>query len=185
MKKLFIGLLVSLAAMAAIAKNDTLVDETDTWKMYTRPELSLTDIGGHKTTMGSLSVGWMLNDKLSLGPSATTSLSAIDDTKQGDIASYGIWYAGLRAEYTIQSYKLVHASASVLVGGGEVKVKDVNQDNMLVVEPGVNVAVNVWDWVEIGIGASYRFTGGVNVGGYDEKDFQSWNMSVFARFSEF
>lgn len=189
MKKFLALLVAGLAATAVVARDETLIDESDAWMMYTRPELSLSDIGGHSATMGSLSVGWMLNDKLSLGPSVTFGLSDTRDDALGDIERFDVWYAGLRAEYTFYSYKLVHASASVLVGGGNASVSNYSSkdDNtgFAVVEPGVNVAVNAWDWVEIGVGIGYRWVDSISVGGYDEKDFEDWNIGVFARFTEF
>jgi hypothetical protein len=189
MKRILVGLLIGVAAVSVRANDQTLLDETDAWKMYTRPELSLTDIGGHTATLGSLSVGWMLNDKLSLGPSATVSLRAINDSDNGNIDRFDLWYAGLRAEYTIRSSDLVHASVSAFIGGGDMAVQlPGSRDDtggLVVFEPGVNVGVNAWDWVELGVGVGYRFVESVHVGGYNGKDLEDWNLSVFARFTEF
>ena len=189
MKKLCAGLLMGMAAMSVIAKSESLIDDTDSWKMYTRPELSLTDIGGHSATLASLSVGWMLNDKLSLGPSGTATIRDVYDASKGDIQAFDLWYAGLRAEYTVQSWKLVHASASLFVGGGDVSITSGGsrdgKTGLAVVEPGANVSINAWDWVEIGVGISYRFTDSLHAGGYGRKDLEDWNFGVFARFSEF
>ena len=55
----------------------------------------------------------------------------------------------------------------------------------MVVEPSLNGAVNLWDWVELGLGVGYRFTDNIDVGGYSDHDFQDWNLSLFARFTEF
>lgn len=185
MKKVMAGLLVGLVAAAAMAKDATLFDEMDSWKMYTRPEVSLSDLNGENATLVSLSVGWMLNDKLSLGPSGTVLLRDVE-TNKGQIDSFDLWYAGLRAEYTLMAGDLLHASAAVILGGGDLTVEDRDDTNgFLVVEPSVNVAVNAWDWVEIGVGVGYRFTDSVEVGGYDEDDLQDWNLSLFARFTEF
>lgn len=185
MKKLMAGLLVSLMAVSAFAKDETLIDETDLWKMYTRVEAGLTDINDENATLLSLSIGWILNDKLALGPSATVSFRDIE-TDEGQIDSYDFWYGGLRAEYTVQASKLVHTSASILIGGGDLTVDDQDDTNgMLVIEPGLNVAVNAWDWVEVGVAVSYRFTDSVEVGGYDEGDIQGLNLGLFARFTEF
>jgi hypothetical protein len=192
MKKLLAGMLIGMLAVAAGAKDETLLDDSDTWQMYTRVELSVTDINGDSATLGSLGVGWMLNDKLSLGPSATFELSDTQDDHKGDLNSFDFWYAGLRTEYTLQSWKLAHASASLFVGLGNAQATDFSgsnggdeSDSFTVLEPGVNVAVNAWDWVELGAGVSYRYVSSMNVGGYDEKDFQDWNLGIFARFTEF
>lgn len=188
MKKFFAFALMGMAATAVLAKDDTLLDDTDVWQMYTRPELTLTDFGGNTATLGSLSVGWMLNDKLSIGPTVTYALSDTVDDDIGDVERFDLWYAGVRVEYTCKAWELAHASAAVVVGGGNVDVSNYGTDEnsgLMVVEPSVNVAVNAWDWVELGLGIGYRFTDDIEVGGYEGRDFQDWNLSVFARFTEF
>lgn len=188
MKKIMTGLALALMALTAGAKRDTLLDETDTWLMYTRPEVQLTELGDDMAVMGNLSIGWMLNDKLSIGPSVTMLVDDVDDSEKGNLNRFDLWYAGLRAEYTFSTWSLVHASASLTVGGGDASVTDYgtdDDDSLFVVEPGVSIAVNTADWVELGVGLSYRYIDGGDVGGYDENDLGGFNLGFFARFTEF
>ena len=106
MKKFCAIALMGMAATAGLAKDETVLDDTDSWQMYTRPEITLTDIGGNTATLGSLSVGWMLNEKLSLGPSLTYSISDTRNDDKGDVERFDLWYAGVRAEYTLHASKL-------------------------------------------------------------------------------
>lgn len=188
MKMLMVAILAGLTAATAMAKEETLLSDSDSWQMYTRPEVSCTRIGGKTTALGSLSVGWMLNDKLSLGPTATANLSAINDDG-GDIKRFDLWDAGLRAEYTLQASKLCHVSASLSVSGGNITVTAPNDSEdstgFIAIEPGVNAAINIWDTVEVGVGVGYRFTDGADVGSHDNNDFQNFTGSIFVRLTEF
>ena len=188
MKKTMTLLAVALVALTAGAKRETLLDDTDTWQMYTRPEIQFTELGSDTAVLGNLSVGWMLNDQLSVGPSVTMLVDDVRDEDRGDLNRFDLWYAGLRAEYTLSTWKLVHASASLTVAGGDASVSnygDEGDDSLLVVEPGLSFAVNTADWVELGVGLSYRYVDGGAVGGYDENDLSGFSLGFFARFTEF
>ena len=184
MKKILMTLLAALASTTVMAKDQTLLTEMDSWKMYTRPELFITEIGDEAAPFLDIGFGWMLNEKLSLGPVLAVCLNDIGDDK-GDIDRADLYYWGVRGDYTLQSSKLYHLSASLLVASGSVKVDGDGTNGFMVFEPAINGAVNVWEDVEIGLSLAYRMTDNINAGGSDEGDIRGLHLGIFARFTEF
>lgn len=185
MKKTLMTLCVVLAAAAVQARDETLINELDSWKLYTRVELNLSSIGDDSASMADLGIGWMLNDRLSFGPALAMSLRDTGGDEKGDIDRFDFWYAGLRGDYTFHSSKLVHASASLLAGGGSARVEDGDTNGFFVLEPALNGAVNIREDVELGLTLGYRFTDSANPGSYDDSDFRSLKLGVFVRVTEF
>lgn len=183
MKKILFTLLAALATTSVLAKDETLLTDLDIWKLYTRPELSITEIADSTTSIFEIGVGAQLNDKLALGPAFGVSLREID-TDDGDIDRFDLWHAGLRADYTFHASKLYHASAALLIGGGSVKVQEFDTAGYFLVEPSVNGAANIWDDVELGITLGYRHTDGAETGDLDDGDFSGLKLGIFVRVTE-
>ncbi len=89
-------------------------------------------------------------------------------------------YGGLDLEYRFNPKDLINFSATTLIGGGGASLRyrgenddwddddddndnaHIDSDAFFVLEPGVNVMLNVARYFKCGIGASYRYINGVN-----------------------
>jgi len=144
---------------------------------FISPELKGTIMNdGYGFLMGGR-LGVIFNDKFSigLGGYGLTTEHLVDLTaypEVDDIAKIGFGYGGLVLEYTLFGNKAVHFSIPVLIGGGGVNLyKDIviNEDEFtwddfntyessafFVIEPGINLELNVTKFMRFDLGASYR-----------------------------
>jgi hypothetical protein len=136
--------------------------------LYVAPEFQYGQVAGQGTTLAGASGMVLLNKHWGLGVAGyATTQRSFAPTSVGQ--RLGLWYGGAKIEYTVQPNRLVHLSFPLLVGRG-------NADNRQndgwfgrgsrgssfgVVQPGVNLEVNVLRFVKIFAGASYRFAVGV------------------------
>jgi hypothetical protein len=101
-------------------------------------------------------------------------------------------YGGFIFEYTNHSYRLIHLTATTLIGGGGLMLRERDFDDVLddvdsyfVLEPGIQAELNVTRFFRIAAGASYRFTSGISSFGYTDKDFSGLNGVITFKFGGF
>ncbi len=75
-------------------------------------------------------------------------------------------YGGIEFEYITRPRSLTHLSFSVLMGPGFAAWSNFgNKDVFFVLEPGVNGILNITPTLRVGVGASYRLVGSVELEG--------------------
>jgi hypothetical protein len=108
-------------------------------------------------------------------------------------------YGGAMVEYYFFPKKLVHFSIGTMIGGGGLGFSshtddnDNNDDNehhssadkFFVVEPEVNMFINLARFCRVGIGGSYRYVNGLDNEVYKDKHFSGANVKVIAAFGWF
>jgi hypothetical protein len=110
-------------------------------------------------------------------------------------------YGGLELEYILSSNNLVHMTVQTLVGGGGVGYfKDWNHnhndydndyhhntdvDGFFILEPGLNVELNVVDFFRLGIGGSYRVVSGLSSGLSTNSDLSGLSGFLTLKFGKF
>lgn len=143
--------------------------------------------------------GLIINDSFVIGlagmglvyPTEREKISGKDYTGTLDRTDFG--YGGLLLEYYFNPKELVVFSAGSLIGGGALSFHEKNGDsdnedngdNFFIVEPELNVFVNVTRFCRIGIGVSYRFTAGIRTDEFSDKDFRGPSAAIMANFGWF
>jgi len=100
-------------------------------------------------------------------------------------------YGGFEIEYVNKSHKLFHYSIQTLIGSGNVRYLDRNleldrtSDKYFVLQPGVNVNLNVTNWFRLSGGLFYRYAGGVNLEGTGDSELSGVTSFVGLRFGKF
>ncbi len=104
-------------------------------------------------------------------------------------------YGGGMLELYFFPKSLIHISAGVLIGGGGVNFsekkeadddcKDSHADSFFVVEPELNLFINVTRFLRIGVGASYRYVNGIQTEDIGNRDFRGVTGSVMMAFGWF
>lgn len=87
----------------------------------------------------------------------TTPMSIIDEVYTYSAGGYG----GLYLEPVILSLKPVHIAIPILIGGGGIYneyIVNYTESAFFIIEPGIDVELNIAKWFRIGLGASYKFT---------------------------
>jgi hypothetical protein len=196
------------AAAEKKAKNDnppkTLLQIKDSrFSGYGGISTSYTRIGDTNSCLVGGRGGVIINDKTVFGfggmglvyPTDREELTGSEYNGVFDKASFG--YGGFLAEYYFNPKDLIVFSAGTIIGGGgllfydndanddEEDDYDYNYDNFFVIEPELHVYVNVTRFCRIGIGASYRFTEGIDSGVLKDKDFRGPSASAMVQFGWF
>ena len=106
---------------------------------------------------------------------------------------YKFNHGGLWTGYSFEANRVFHMGMSFRVGGGEVSLVDPNRadryqfalakDNIVVIQPEVNIEVNVVRWLRIRGGAGYRFVGSLDNLSYTTSDGSTKNFYTTSDFN--
>ena len=136
------------------------------------------------------------------GMSSINKFDGIDPNQE--LYLYG-GYAGLLLGYNIFPKEIIHINFPVLIGAGGFHVSDRNyyqeirNDNeirtehsienssALVIEPGIEVEINVTKFFRIGLGSSYRLVSGVTLdrNNITDSDLSNWSTHASLKFGKF
>lgn len=94
-------------------------------------------------------------------------------------------YGGLELEYIGLSDRVIHYSVYVLIGGGGVSHRTPISDSFFVLEPAVNVEVNLVSWFRLNGGVGYRYVSGVNSPELTNSDLSAFAGSLTFKFGSF
>ena len=126
----------------------------------------------------------------------------VTDTREKLYVQMG--YGGLHLEPVLNSEGLIHITIPILLGAGgigqtvrpfyeeyegEVTI-DFDQDYydsdyFFVAEPGLGLELNLFKFMRVAGGASYRFTTDIDMGRLDNKDISGWNANLSLRVGWF
>ncbi|HPI87473.1 MAG TPA: hypothetical protein PLR01_13955 [Bacteroidales bacterium] len=157
--------------------------------------------------------GWLIDHHVTIGVAGNSFISNpyikgnfpnTDDTAFYLMGGYG----GLLIEPIIAPNFPVHVSFPILIGGGGFILDDqsifhrdsyeygdgdynydyygyYNWDSFFVVEPGVEIELNVIKFFRIGVGASYRITTNLSMDGLPKDMLNGFNAAVTFKFGKF
>jgi hypothetical protein len=194
MRHILAFLLGCSLALPAFAADETVFSEDDVWNLFTRVDVSYSEVGEDDGAFGGLRIGGILNDKLAIGLGVHTLLSEVDVAPNGyhNPDDFDIVYGGLALEYRFFANKLVHASLGALIGGGQISLNSKggipDEDiEFFALEPQLSVILNITESTEFGAAAAYRFAD-VSDNDYDNlssSDLSAPVVSIFLRFTQF
>ena len=136
------------------------------------------------------------------GLSSNNKFDGIDPNQE--LYLYG-GYGGLLIGYTIAPKEIIHISFPILIAGGgfevsdkiyfnEVRIKDqirlenrIEHTSALVIEPGVELEINVTKFFRIAVGGSYRVVRGVSLdrNNITDDDLTNWATHASLKFGKF
>jgi hypothetical protein len=99
-------------------------------------------------------------------------------------------YGGLILEFLVASRKVVHLSMHTLIGAGSLYYHDYywrswGDDVFFVLEPGLDLELNVSRCFRIGMGGTYRFVSGVSVPEFTDQDMSGFSAALTFKFGRF
>ena len=155
---------------------------------------SFSQVNGELAVMFGGYGAWLINSRFALGGGGFGTANAIkyDETPLGN-RYINFDYAGFYTEYILKPEKLFHLTFSAFVGGGEVNMSyddgDGDElfegDNVFVLDPRVNVELNVTSYMRLMLGAGYRFVSGVDLLALENSDFSGPSLNLSVRFGSF
>lgn len=163
-----------------------------------------TSINGEFANMVGLYGGWFINKKLMLGFGAAATTSFLPVPEQfsqypGRDVSYEYGQVGFMTEYVVASNKSLHVTFNLLTGSGfttqyirypwdEYDYYNYNHSDsnwFFVVEPGVQVEVNLLKWMRFSPGVSYRFVNNSKSPGLSDSALSGASVDLTLKFGKF
>jgi hypothetical protein len=168
---------LSLVSNSAFSQDTTRTlfstPKINTLGLYVAPEYQFGQIQNELTHLSGFSAMAIVNKKLSVGVSMNRTL--VRDFSPKDVSPLYLKanYGGLKIEYTMNPNSLVHISFPLMVGmgmastdsiagsgivPGPYRIRRNTPDNrFFMVQPGVQVEVNLMKYAKAYVGAQYRF----------------------------
>jgi hypothetical protein len=148
--------------------------------------------GDYKTFIGAKG-GWIINHTLVVG---LAGYGLVDEFNE-DWWYYDfdpglqMGYGGFMLEYIVHPHRLVHLSTSLLIGGGGYSYAEYwldfsnETDNFFVIEPEMNMMLNVTNYFRMGFGVGYRFVDNDRYLVLDDKDLSGLSLTLTLKFGWF
>lgn len=169
---------------------------------YGAPVVRLSKFRDDYRTMIGARGGLIINDKFVIGGAgyaiAGTFSKNIEDVNRDVFLGYG----GLLLEYYFFPKSLIHISLGTLIGGGGAEYSTGTREwidhhghteredtykggSFFIVEPEINLFINITKFARIGIGGTYRFPVGLNRRGLNNNDINGFSGSIMFAFGWF
>jgi len=169
---------------------------------YLAPEIKVGNVHEDASLLVGGKIGMTFNDRFTIGVGGygLTNNSNFDinvGTPLQESARIGMGYGGLALEYTFFSNKAIHFTIPVMVGAGGIYVYDddgdffnnewdeIENSAAFVVEPGVNVELNLFKFFRIDLGASYRLISQTDLVYLTNEDLSDFTVNATFKFGFF
>ncbi|MGB1243522.1 MAG: hypothetical protein ACPG49_13425 [Chitinophagales bacterium] len=174
---------------------ETLLNQKTSFGGFLAFSAKVADINGQAGVLTGGQLAMVLNHSLNIGLAGyglATNVNANYMDVSGKDYFFEMGYGGLLIEPVIGTNKLVHISVPIILGGGWAGVTDerfyevgfdydhdvVESDVFWVVEPSVNVEVNIWKIARIGFGMGYRYLGDTNFENTTDADMSGLSGNI-------
>jgi hypothetical protein len=165
-----------------------------------------TTINGEYANMAEIYGGWFINKRFLLGVGGAAVTNNLRVPQQyrtlPDVdMSYEYGQFGLVTEYVFGSNKAFHVNFTMMTGAGftvqyirhhwddyrDDYYNDYNHDEnfFFVMEPGVQLEVNILKWMRFSPGVSYRRTFGSDARGLSDTDLSNVSYNLTLKFGKF
>ena len=171
--------LLMLLPVLALAQEATLLSGEVSHGGFGGPVVKVTRINGQDAVLVGGRGGWIINHTFVIGGGGYGLVSDVRPTVPGlfNQDKLMLGYGGLELEFILQSDRVVHLTVPVLIGAGAVGYRtgywgddfdlslgiDNKFDTFFIIEPGIDLELNVVSFFRINAGISYRHVSGVGV----------------------
>jgi hypothetical protein len=136
-------------------------------------------------------IGLVLNRIFVIGGAGYGLVNEIEAGPADRVLDFG--YGGLFLEYINRPHKLMHLSVHSLIGLGGLRYRPYDYewddrwhaDALFVLEPGMDVELNITKHIRIGLGGSYRLVSGVDLEGLEGNDLSGPTASMTFKLGRF
>jgi len=191
MKSALLTALLIMSTPSLFAERAALIQYEDEWNLFSKFELSGSQIDGETAALGGISAGGLLNDRMGVGLAGNILVNSVDldSGNERTIEAADFWYGGAYLEYVFSPENLVYVSMDVLIGAGELDITSPfggdDSETVFVLEPSLNVMINITETFNVGLGVSYRLIENVDFEYLDSSDMSGVSGNIFLRFTEF
>ncbi len=182
-KSIFLVLFIALLSSNLFAQRDRTIFSdsqirlTGVWGGW---DVQMSQVNGDYSSISKGFGGLVFNKSVFIGGGGGSTVNDLQFSFDNQEESrYGMDYAGGIIGYTYKSHLPLHINTKVLIGGGEIfertsgSFREINGENVFVVEPYLGAEVNVFRWFKLGIGGGYRFIDGSDFANVSDKDLSA------------
>jgi len=196
-----IGLALMLGNVLTFAQTQkTLFSDVEQVGFYLSPNMQLGSVAGETAVLASFKGAITFREKFAIGGMYSLSLNEFQPSTELVPDTYlDLRMGGLFVEYTLQPSKLVHLTFPVSVGAGEIQLDWTESssfystqdnffggDNFLFIEPGALLELNVFSYMKLNLGLTYRVVpGGVDYRGLEAGDISGLTGLLGLKFGLF
>ena len=167
-------------------------------------DMKVSSFAGNSGLMTGGKGGWIIDHKFVIGgggfglsTNPRYNLSSLQN--QDSFAGLKLGYGGLLLEYILWPVKPVHIAFPLLIAAGEVNVSEsensyysgfyngnlLERSSVFIVEPGVDLELNLLKFFRFGVGLSYRYAYGTNLVNFSDNDLSNLSMNFIFKFGYF
>ncbi len=196
MPMLLLLVLIMFMSSVAVAQEETLISGTLVSGGFGGPVVKISQVKDDFAVFVGGYGGWLINHKLLIGGGGYGLVNDIE--VKGFVSDWktylNLGYGGFMLEYFTSPQKLFHFSMQTLIGAGGISYRnheggqidaDGNDDSFFVIEPAVNIVLNVTHGFRIGLGASYRYINGIEMAEYKNSDLSGATVQASFMFGKF
>lgn len=162
-----------------------------------------TRINGQDALLIGGEINAVINHSFNIGLKGFGMVTSNRSTQLGDFGEQlylGLGYGGLNLEPVLFYNSIVHVSFPVLIGAGGIVeyqkgdyydhhhhnyYNNYDYDYFFVVEPGVNLELNVLKFMRVSTGVSYRATSDIKLAGLADNNLNGFNFDLSLKFGWF
>jgi len=201
-------LILMLAGFYAQAQQIQTVFKSGRSGGYGAISNKFTKIGDEYANMVEVYGGWYTNGRFLLGLGASAATNNIPVLPEHSVSpwkdmSYAYGQFGMVNEYVLGSDKALHAVFHLFTGAGFTAQYDrygwdgddedfddmfdtgVDENWFFVLEPGVQLELNVVKWMRFSPGVSYRLAYGSDAAGLSDNDLSNISYNLTLKFGKF
>jgi hypothetical protein len=205
MKALMVLLAIFFVYVPAPAQEQTIFGDTEIEHGgYGGPVVKFASVNDEIGVLVGGRGGWIINHTFSIG---LAGYGLANNIKAHTVGPNGrkyleMGYGGLDLEYIAESDNLLHFSIHSLIGGGSAGFRyswdyqrrdydydddyyNSNHDSFFIIEPGVNLDLNVTPWFRTSAGVSYRYVTGLSSAATTNSDISGLSAGLTFRFGKF
>ena len=159
-----------LPAISLKAGQDTFLKSSFNSGAYIGPVLKFSGIETSPGTFVGVRGGWVIGGTFVIGGGIYELITNLDlrnigtSSQRGENNYLGMRYGGVEFEYINRSHKRIHIAGSLLIGKGMIGTRDrgtlmisVADYSFNVIEPGLLLEFNIFNFLRIAPGLSWRF----------------------------
>jgi hypothetical protein len=185
-------LLLCALSLPAGAQDQVLIGENTTHGGFGGPVMRFSRIAGRDAFMMGGRGGFVIDGRFVIGGGGYGWSSDHVRARHGQsgIHELEFGYGGLELEYIFRTREVVHWSAQVMIGGGGASqdrdsFSGVRDDGFFILEPGVNLEVNVTRGFRFGAGVAFRHVNGIDLPGFNDGDLRGFSGVLTFKFGKF
>jgi len=179
-------------AFSALPVQSLVSNSQDECSFSVRPEAKVTRIGGKTAGLAGIAMGPAMDRTFyfTLAGHALLNSLSTDEPNAVDMSFFNYWDAGLNLNYTFFSSQVIHGDVQCLMGGGratyDYTLGGSDSSTVFILEPEVDLLVNLTSTFELGLGVGYRFAAGASGDkGLASSDLSSLTGTLSLRWTEF